>query len=902
MPLDNAIVAIGAQGGGAPKGAGFLITPLHVLTCAHVVNASLGNDLHSQEMPSEGLRVVFVGGTAEDYTARVADKTHWSPPLPEGEVGGAADIAVLTLEKVAPSGLPMAPLRIYRDLAERKFNTTGFPETWGKGQGQSGRVGAGITGGRYELLKGDDSRLFVRPGFSGAPVIFRDSMGQPDVVIGMVVAARTKEEEKTAYMVPVEQLRKMVVSLKDVDIDYGIVEDFPHITLVRKYLRETVRLWTGESFDLRLIPVMNSNEIAELFRQDPKEDYTNEAAKPSQVLERQTLSMLLLQSPGGAGKSNFLASLVESAIAKDIVPFFLDGTLPVKDRSEWTLAGLVDDLTVGGGWNDLEKAGDNRAVVLLDRLNQNPLQANAQLDAIRKAVKTEKSGLRVVIADRPNERGSDIYPLTRATILPLPLIELQDRLNRVPNKSEAKLLAIPFFLGMQLRRGPDSGATLTRAQMFKEFFRIHAKVDEKKQLPGLSEAAFQAYDTFRSTAIPAKEWKKSLEKHQFSDQAIGEIVSGAMIEYIHKNTGEPVVEFRHQLLHDFLAGNHIALAGEKFWREPAFEAASLDEQSYDAIELAAEQLGSDSAGSKTDVFLKEVYDWNWGGVLECVRNLDAGRHGGKSPVSPEFKDALYCLNIVRLFDLFQHTRTRARSITAGIKPSFGADITSAISFDDLRDKVEKSYHPIEPYYQGWKALFLLKTPPAKVTDLDQLWADPFISWTATNVFRKLGISGAIPSILQSFYKAIKCTALDAPEGKGARWRIVHLLGIAKKAAARDFVWSVVVDSSEDKNVRSGAVRSYLEMAILTPTRDKRQKILKELEDWLLTCNEKIPTPVLGQIRTIRPADEFVREGWHADSLRVLQAGVKHAKLIKDLDEEQAWAGKVKEIEELASKA
>jgi hypothetical protein len=899
MPLDNSIVAIGPEGGGPPKGAGFLITPHHVLTCAHVVNASTGNDLYSVEMPSETLRVVFVGGSAESYTARVAEKAHWFPPLPEGTVGGAADMAVLTLEKEAPVGTGKSALRIYGDLPRRKFRTSGFPTRWDNAQGQEGSVGTLVVGGKYELLPGNDPRGFVRQGFSGAPVIFKSSMSQRDVVIGMVVATRSKEEEKTAYMIPVEQLSMIVASLDDVDIDYCIVEDFPHITLVRKYLRETVRLWTGKSFDLRISPVNSSDEIAELFRQDPQEEYAKQAIKPPQVLESQTLSMLLLQSPGGAGKSNFLASLVECAVAKDMVPFFLDGTLPVKDRSEWTLAGLVDDLTVGGGWSDLEKVGANRAVVLLDRLNQNPQQAKAQLDAVRKAVRTEKSGLRVVVADRPNERGSDIYPLTRATILPLPIRELRDQLKREPYQSEAKLLAIPFFLGMRIRRGLGSDAVLTRTQMFKEFFKVHAKVDEEKRLAILSAAAFEAYDTYRSTAIPTKEWKKSLENRQFSAQAIAEIVSGAMLEYRHKKTGEFVVEFRHQLLHDFLAGNHIAQADEKFWREPAFEAASLDEQSYDAIELAAEQLGS---VGKTDVFLKEVYDWNWGGVLECVRNLDAGRHGGKSPVSPEFKDALYCLNIVRLFDLFQHTRTRARSITAGMKPSFGADITSATSFDDLRDKVSDSYHPTGDDYQRWKDLFLLKTPPATVKDLDYLWTDPFISWTATNVFRKLGISGAIPDILQSFYKAIKNTALDAPEGKGARWRIVHLLGVAKEAAARDFVWSVLVDSSEDKNVRSGAVRSYLEIAILTPMRDARQKILKRLEDWLINCQEIIPTPVLGQIRTIRPADEFVPEGWHADSLRVLQAGVNRAKLIKDLDEEQAWTGKVKEIEELANKA
>jgi hypothetical protein len=917
MPLDNSIVAIGPAGGGVPKGAGFLITPRHVLTCAHVVNACFGPDLYSQQLPTQAVAVVFLGQKANKaVNASVKEEAHWVAPLPKGASSEEPDdIAVLTLDKDSPSKATKAPLRMYSELPGRTFRTSGFPAGWGKGQAKSGKV-AGLIAGRYQLVPDDNSTDFVREGFSGAPIISRSHISQAEVVIGMVVAARENEEDKTAYMTPAEQLLEVLgrVKHKDLDVDYGIVDEFPHIKLVRTYLKETVLDFrSGPGFDLRVKRVSSAAEIAQLFRQEPLKGYEDCAATPQKVLEDAEFSMLLLQSPGGAGKSNFLADLVENAVAQDMVPFVLDARRGTQqEAAAWSPTNLMGILSVGAGNATFEKLPPKRILLLLDRLNENPQQAKGILDAVCKLAQGDKAGLHVVVADRLNERSSDIRPLVRATMVPLPLSELSKQLKRLTEESEAKLLAIPFFLGMQLRRGPGSGATLTRAQMFKEFFRVHAKVNEYL-LPGLSEAAFQAYDTFRNTAIPAKEWEKGLEKHQFSEQAIGDIVSGAMLGYTRekpKEDKEDVVEFRHQLLHDFLAGNHLALGGDKLWLEPAFNVATLDAQSFEALEFAAELLGSSPGnappsdalessvgpGSRTDRFLIKVYDWNWRAVLECVRNLDAGLNGGENPVSPDFKDALYCLNTVRLFDRFHHTRARAQSILAGIQPTFHIDLSSAKDFDDLRDKVKNFYKPKVKYYQEWKDLFLLETAPASVADLDPLWKDPFISWTASNVFRKLHPSAEVSAFLQSFYKAIRNTAVDSPEGHGARWRIVHLMGVMDDDPTYKFLWSVTKDPGENKWVRTGAVRSYIEIA----TRAKlevRQHMLHQLAEWVRTT-EGIPGPVADQIMGIRPADESLPDGWHSDSLEVLRAGVQRATADNNLEYKQLWEEKLKEIEEL----
>lgn len=901
MPVENCIVAIGPEGGSRPAGVGFLVTKRHVVTCAHVVNVCVGREKESRESkPDRTVKVAFVAdeGT-QPLLARVEREDQWLPPSLPGAKSILSDIAILTLERNAPQRAISARLRTRNSLENKRFSVLGFPDTWSNGQSQTGTIGKPILTGRYELLEGDHERQrpFVRLGFSGSPVMCESTTNTGVVgVVGMVVAARATPQEGTAYMMPGQQLRDFLSGLEGVDVCNGVLDDFPHIKLVNSYLKNTVlKTRTGPLFDVRLRRLADADAIAQLFRQDPQDTYDRYAVTPDELLDATDPPLLLVQSPGGAGKSNFLVTLVESAISKGMVPFFLDAAKSNEkmDVTSGNLKALLKSFGVGGGIEDFcsarDEVGIGKIVVLLDRLNENPLRANEILQAIIDAVVHEGSGISVVVTDRVKDRLGSIAPLELATVLPLPREEMAKHLGYKPEGTNAKLLATPFFLEMQLPAGELEGGSgpPTRADMFKEFFRRHAGIT-KTELPKLAASAFAVYERCKKTVIPMTPWTKTMD---LPDELKQQVLDGAMLQYKPENATENVVEFRHQLLHDFLAGIHLAYNEERFWRAPNFDIATLGTQSFDAIEFAAEQLET-----KATPFLIQVYDWNWLGVLEAVRNLDAGRHGGESPVSPEFKDALYFLNAVRLFDCFEDSRKRTKGIIADVKTTAGHYLESARSFEDLREKVITSYMPKEPYFKEWKDLFLRNDKePVSIRDLSVLWRDPFMSWTAASVFRKLLLDSTVPDFLQMVYNLVLRTGGDRPEAVGTRWRFVHLLGVVKSAGASDFLWSVTENSNEDKYVRSGAVRSYIENATLAEPRAVRQRMLTRVAEWIRDT-QQIPSSVSRQLRTsARLATDSARDGWHSDYISILEAGVKHAESKKDAQDEQAWKQKKDEI-------
>jgi len=899
MPVEDCVVAIGPTGG-TPVGGGFLVDKHHVLTCAHVVNVSVGKDKYSQDIPTQSVHVLFLANTGQGpVAANVQSQDHWRPPVPTG-VAAKSDMAILTLEGPVPEGATTGPLRERYPLTGKFFSVTGFPSGWGNGQGQSGFIGQLISG-RYELLEGNDKRPFVRSGFSGAPVRSESSVRTGVVgIVGLVVAARAEEQEKTAYMIPTQQLREFLSGLVEVDICNGVVDDFPHIGMVQKQIGLKVLHQTNTPrFDLRIKKVGTTDEIAQLFRAEPQPDYDDSAAGPTDVLQNNSLSMLLVQSPGGAGKSNYLAALFQAAVSKGIVPFVLDAAVAGTSRSDtsaWDLGFVLGTFSIGGGIIDFRRAesavGLDHIIVLADRLNENPSQATAVLEALKRAVEYEVPGTRIIIADRLRDRLQSIAPLDRATVLPLTIKAMQTNLGYAPGGTNAKLLAMPFFLDMQLRVGKQTNTAqqLTRSEMFRKFFFAHAAITEAV-LPVLAAGAFNAYKECDSTVIPETTWARIMKTSGLSDEIQQKVLDGAMLQYKPTATTEEVVEFRHQLLHDFLAGTHLANGGEAFWRAPNFDTATLDTQSFDGIEFAAEQLGANATK-----FLIEVYDWNWLGVLEAVRNLDAGRHGGESHISPEFKDALYFLNAMRLFDCFEDSRKRTRSIIADVRTTTGVDLNSVGNFKELRKMLDASYAPKEDYFKRWKAFFLRdETPPISINDLEVLWSDPFMSWTATRIFRQLPLDGAVPAFLQMMYGSVKNLGGDRPEAVGARWRFVHLLGVVKDPATSEFLWSVTLSSDEDKNVRAGAVRSYIENATLIGSREGRQTMFGRIADWIAKTKD-IPGSISRQLRTsARLASDNARDYWDVDYLRVIEAGIQHATDERDLEEKDAWQRRKDEI-------
>ena len=110
---------------GAVCGAGFLIDRRHVMTCAHVVNATLGLELAATERPDGLLLFDLPFANAKRLEAHVAE---WHAPVPyeKLESGKPSDIAVLRLSVERPAGTIAARIASGRPHGEIRFVRSDF--------------------------------------------------------------------------------------------------------------------------------------------------------------------------------------------------------------------------------------------------------------------------------------------------------------------------------------------------------------------------------------------------------------------------------------------------------------------------------------------------------------------------------------------------------------------------------------------------------------------------------------------------------------------------------------------------------------------------------------------------------------------------------------------------------
>lgn len=194
-----------------PVGAGFLVTPRHILTCAHVVNAGLKLSIKQAEQPTTPVWLDFPLLLPHSPHAPLNAKVKvWHPMCSPQQPGEVEDIAVLELEgAVLPPDARPAPLVEAERFHGRPVRMFGFPRQEDDGDWLDGKLQGPLGNGWVQIDTGRDSRP-VRPGFSGGPVW--DS--RENAVAGMMVAADvakgiyTGEDILSAYMMPTKTLIK----------------------------------------------------------------------------------------------------------------------------------------------------------------------------------------------------------------------------------------------------------------------------------------------------------------------------------------------------------------------------------------------------------------------------------------------------------------------------------------------------------------------------------------------------------------------------------------------------------------------------------------------------------------------------------------------------------------------
>ncbi|WP_229852391.1 VMAP-C domain-containing protein [Streptomyces albospinus] len=198
------VVSVLDRADGKSAGAGVVLAPDHLLTCAHVVNDALGKGIFDAGRPEGAVLRVQLPGPSGPRVGE-ARVVHWIPPRRldgvhgppgQGELEWAGDLAVLRVtgpaaELWGPAGPDAPPGRSGAPAGP------GAPEFRAMRAGQSVRAwhGSALTGtyadvrvqscdGRVGYMDGALSGMAIGPGYSGGP-LWSDADG---AVVGLVAA------------------------------------------------------------------------------------------------------------------------------------------------------------------------------------------------------------------------------------------------------------------------------------------------------------------------------------------------------------------------------------------------------------------------------------------------------------------------------------------------------------------------------------------------------------------------------------------------------------------------------------------------------------------------------------------------------------------------------------------
>ncbi|MCI5157483.1 MAG: hypothetical protein D3906_03420 [Candidatus Electrothrix sp. AUS1_2] len=188
-----------------PVGAGFLVTPQHIITCAHVVNTALGRKKHAADRPENELFLDFPLLT--DRPLLRATILHWFPVQEDSSVTEIKDIAVLQLlpDIPLPNEAQPAPLVLLphdRSFFDQRVRMCGFPAGADNGTYVNGIL-QGVNAKGWVEIHHQGSEL-VEAGFSGTAVW----SAEKNAALGMTVSILNRQNARVAYMIPAALLIK----------------------------------------------------------------------------------------------------------------------------------------------------------------------------------------------------------------------------------------------------------------------------------------------------------------------------------------------------------------------------------------------------------------------------------------------------------------------------------------------------------------------------------------------------------------------------------------------------------------------------------------------------------------------------------------------------------------------
>jgi Trypsin-like peptidase domain len=196
--LHPAIVRL-RDANGDVVGAGFLIGPRHLVTCAHVVAAAAGRP-GDRSFPSNAeVRLDFPLVEPDEGVLAKVVLWHWH------EQPTGLDVAGLEVVGELPNSARPVRMVDASEVWEHPFRTFGYPSGRNDGVWSTGRLLARQAGGLVQMEPLIQAGYRIGPGFSGAPV-WDDDLA---AVVGMAVAADRDPAVRAAYLLPARILTRV---------------------------------------------------------------------------------------------------------------------------------------------------------------------------------------------------------------------------------------------------------------------------------------------------------------------------------------------------------------------------------------------------------------------------------------------------------------------------------------------------------------------------------------------------------------------------------------------------------------------------------------------------------------------------------------------------------------------
>lgn len=506
---------------------------------------------------------------------------------------------------------------------------------------------------------------------------------------------------------------------------------------------------------------------------------------------------MLIENPGGFGKTSFLAQTSILFLQQQIPVYWLELkkiTQGFNVDGKLSFPKLFNQTTIIHSYDHFRKQlqSKNELVLIIDGINEIYENILLALSDMVDGLCRKYKGLRVFLSIRqiPNGFSKELKVSNYATIDLLKSTEVDEFLNHkfIKSSSRNQILRIPFFLDIYMQLSTPVEMKKGRTLLFRKYFSVFVGLT-LVETENLSRICYFSYEKNKSINI-SKDYF-----HGEYNEILDKLSKAGIIDTM-EDIDSSVVRFKHQLYHDYLVGVYIAKEGQRCNHE-IFDHCTFRAKNIEPLSFAIELIDEKDAES----FLIAIYDWNYRSISECLAQLKVFNYDLK--LSNDMAFVLQVKNAEKLLDIFEETISSAYINFKQLNYNIGIALDKLKDFKEI-DKCIETYNPSASLFKEWKALYLIiSNDQINHKSWNLYKSNPIISWTFSNIIKRISLS----YVQQMELRALFYFSEDA----SVQWKIVHSIG-AYDSKENVTLLVEALKGSENVWVKYGAIRSLLEIA------------------------------------------------------------------------------------------